>query len=176
MDLEVKPRFEWQRFWIPRTGSIDLSDGGFLSDPTDLFVRSALDRARRRLLHSRQINSRTLSRPPTEFWITCSSESLLSSIGQSQRTQRFVATITQPPLRRSRAAPCPRLRRGSLNALCDLRNGRAATAGHALDFPPRLLRGEQAPDRRVALHILRTSLVATFSLRFRLALRALPHQ
>jgi hypothetical protein len=26
--------FQWQRFWVPRTGSIDLSDGGFLADPT----------------------------------------------------------------------------------------------------------------------------------------------
>jgi len=29
-----KPAFQWQRFWLPRTGSIDLSDGGFLTDPT----------------------------------------------------------------------------------------------------------------------------------------------
>jgi predicted NACHT family NTPase len=29
-----KPAFQWQRFWVPRTGSIDLSDGGFLTDPT----------------------------------------------------------------------------------------------------------------------------------------------
>jgi predicted NACHT family NTPase len=28
------PIFNWQRFWVPRTGSIDLSDGGFLVDPT----------------------------------------------------------------------------------------------------------------------------------------------
>lgn len=27
--------FEWQRFWVPRTGTIDLSDGGFLIDPTN---------------------------------------------------------------------------------------------------------------------------------------------
>jgi predicted NACHT family NTPase len=33
-----KPAFQWQRFWVPRTGSIDLSDGGFLADPTHLFA------------------------------------------------------------------------------------------------------------------------------------------
>jgi hypothetical protein len=36
------PLFEWQRFWVPRTGSIDLSDGGFLVDPTHPF-RSGSD-------------------------------------------------------------------------------------------------------------------------------------
>jgi hypothetical protein len=32
-----KLAFQWQRFWVPRTGSIDLSDGGFLMDPTHFF-------------------------------------------------------------------------------------------------------------------------------------------
>jgi hypothetical protein len=35
------PAFSCQRFWVPRTGGmIDLSDGGFLRDPTGLFARS----------------------------------------------------------------------------------------------------------------------------------------
>ena len=29
----MQPIYAWQRFWVPRDGSIDLSDGGFLSDP-----------------------------------------------------------------------------------------------------------------------------------------------
>src|SRR5260221_1302301 len=29
--------FEWKRFWCPRGGTINLSDGGFLSDPTSLY-------------------------------------------------------------------------------------------------------------------------------------------
>jgi hypothetical protein len=33
------PQFNWQRFWVPRTGTIDLSDGGFLVDPTNLYSR-----------------------------------------------------------------------------------------------------------------------------------------
>ncbi len=32
--------FNWTRFWVPDTGIVDLSDGGFLRDPTDLFLRS----------------------------------------------------------------------------------------------------------------------------------------
>ena len=27
--------YPWPRFWVPRDGSVDLSDGGFLRDPTD---------------------------------------------------------------------------------------------------------------------------------------------
>jgi hypothetical protein len=29
----MQPIYAWQRFWVPRDGSIDLSDGGFLRDP-----------------------------------------------------------------------------------------------------------------------------------------------
>jgi hypothetical protein len=36
-----RPIYNWQRFWVPRTGTINLSDGGFLVDPTSLFVRSS---------------------------------------------------------------------------------------------------------------------------------------
>jgi len=36
-----RPIYNWQRFWVPRTGTIDLSDGGFLVDPTSLLVRSS---------------------------------------------------------------------------------------------------------------------------------------
>src|SRR5438067_97981 len=32
---------QWQRFWVPRTGSIDLSDGGFLVDPTRPFASNS---------------------------------------------------------------------------------------------------------------------------------------
>ena len=28
----VKPIYDWQRFWIARTGTLDLSDAGFLAD------------------------------------------------------------------------------------------------------------------------------------------------
>jgi hypothetical protein len=31
----MKQRYAWQRFWVPQGGIIDLSDGGFLVDPTD---------------------------------------------------------------------------------------------------------------------------------------------
>ncbi len=27
--------YPWSRFWVPRAGTIDLSDAGFLRDPTD---------------------------------------------------------------------------------------------------------------------------------------------
>jgi predicted NACHT family NTPase len=33
------PTYAWQRFWVPRDGSIDLSDGGFLRDPQSEFAR-----------------------------------------------------------------------------------------------------------------------------------------
>jgi hypothetical protein len=32
--------YGWTRFWVPETGTINLSDGGFLLDPTDLALRS----------------------------------------------------------------------------------------------------------------------------------------
>jgi hypothetical protein len=31
----ITPNYTWERFWIARTGTIDLSDGGFLTDPTN---------------------------------------------------------------------------------------------------------------------------------------------
>ena len=34
--------FRWQRFWVPRTASIDLSDGGFLVDPTLPFATTLI--------------------------------------------------------------------------------------------------------------------------------------
>ena len=40
--------YPWQRFWVPPDGIIDLSDGGFLRDPTDWLARpQGLDRSRR---------------------------------------------------------------------------------------------------------------------------------
>jgi hypothetical protein len=36
-----RPIYNWQRFWVPRTGTVDLSDGGFLADPTNLLLRSS---------------------------------------------------------------------------------------------------------------------------------------
>lgn len=33
------PTYPWQRFWVPRDGSIDLSDGGFLRDPQSEVAR-----------------------------------------------------------------------------------------------------------------------------------------
>ena len=42
----ARPEFRWQRFWVPRTGTIDLSDGGFLHDPTQLFAPSGAGSAR----------------------------------------------------------------------------------------------------------------------------------
>ena len=32
--------YGWTRFWVPETGTINLSDGGFLLDPIDLVLRS----------------------------------------------------------------------------------------------------------------------------------------
>lgn len=32
--------YDWQRFWVARTGMLDLSDGGFLADPTSPLRRS----------------------------------------------------------------------------------------------------------------------------------------
>lgn len=40
-----KPRFHWERFWVPRTGLVDLSDGGFLLDPTHFGLRSSVSGA-----------------------------------------------------------------------------------------------------------------------------------
>jgi hypothetical protein len=39
----AKPTHDWQRFWISRTGTLDLSDGGFLVDPTRLPRSSGTD-------------------------------------------------------------------------------------------------------------------------------------
>lgn len=36
---QADPSYPWQRFWVPREGSIDLSDGGFLRDPQSEFAR-----------------------------------------------------------------------------------------------------------------------------------------
>jgi hypothetical protein len=36
----AKPVYDWQRFWIARTGTLDLSDGGFLADPVSPLRRS----------------------------------------------------------------------------------------------------------------------------------------
>jgi predicted NACHT family NTPase len=36
---QADPSYPWQRFWVPRDGSIDLSDGGFLRDPHSEFAR-----------------------------------------------------------------------------------------------------------------------------------------
>jgi hypothetical protein len=35
---KADPVYAWQRFWVPREGSIDLSDGGFLHDPQSQFA------------------------------------------------------------------------------------------------------------------------------------------
>jgi hypothetical protein len=35
------PIYPWPRFWVPRDGSIDLSDGGFLRDPTDFLAQQS---------------------------------------------------------------------------------------------------------------------------------------
>lgn len=40
--MDDKPVFRWQRFWVPRTASIDLSDGGFLVDPTLPFATTLI--------------------------------------------------------------------------------------------------------------------------------------
>ena len=40
-EVEIaKPLYDWQRFWIARTGTLDLSDGGFLADPNSPLRRS----------------------------------------------------------------------------------------------------------------------------------------
>jgi hypothetical protein len=36
---QADPSYPWQRFWVPREASIDLSDGGFLRDPQSEFAR-----------------------------------------------------------------------------------------------------------------------------------------
>ena len=36
---KADPVYAWQRFWVPREGSIDLSDGGFLRDPQSEFAQ-----------------------------------------------------------------------------------------------------------------------------------------
>ena len=36
---KADPVYPWQRFWVPREGSIDLSDSGFLRDPHSEFAR-----------------------------------------------------------------------------------------------------------------------------------------
>ena len=40
----VNPIYDWDRFWVSRTGSVDLSDGGFLVDPTRPFLISQVSR------------------------------------------------------------------------------------------------------------------------------------
>src|SRR6516225_9473000 len=36
---KTDPVYAWQRFWVPREASIDLSDGGFLRDPQSEFAQ-----------------------------------------------------------------------------------------------------------------------------------------
>jgi hypothetical protein len=36
----AKSLYDWQRFWVASTGMLDLSDGGFLADPTSPWRRS----------------------------------------------------------------------------------------------------------------------------------------
>ena len=36
----VSPIYNWQRFWIARTDTVDLSDGGFFTDPTNPLLHS----------------------------------------------------------------------------------------------------------------------------------------
>jgi hypothetical protein len=40
----MTPTYAWQRFWVPRDGVIDLSDGGFLLDPEREFARYSAQR------------------------------------------------------------------------------------------------------------------------------------
>jgi hypothetical protein len=36
----ISPNYNWQRFWIARTDTVDLSDGGFFTDPTNPLLHS----------------------------------------------------------------------------------------------------------------------------------------
>jgi hypothetical protein len=44
--LSGRPIYSWERFWIERTGTVDLSDGGFLADPTNPLLRSRATKPR----------------------------------------------------------------------------------------------------------------------------------
>jgi hypothetical protein len=37
--MNRSPTYDWERFWVARTGTLDLSDSGFLSDPTSDLVK-----------------------------------------------------------------------------------------------------------------------------------------
>ncbi len=37
----TRPNYNWQRFWIARTGMANLSDGGFFTDPTNPLLHSS---------------------------------------------------------------------------------------------------------------------------------------
>jgi len=53
-------RIDWERFWVSRTGNVDLSDNGFMVDPTSPYPRKRL--LRRPFLHSgeRHLNASRL--------------------------------------------------------------------------------------------------------------------
>ena len=48
------PIYPWPRFWVPRDGTIDLSDGGFLRDPTDWLAGHRQGRYRSRRFSNRR--------------------------------------------------------------------------------------------------------------------------
>lgn len=37
--VRLDPTYRWPRFWVPPDGTIDLSDAGFLRDPTEWLAR-----------------------------------------------------------------------------------------------------------------------------------------
>jgi hypothetical protein len=53
-------RIDWERFWVSRTGNVDLSDSGFMVDPTSPYPRKRL--LRRPFLHfgERHLNASRL--------------------------------------------------------------------------------------------------------------------
>jgi hypothetical protein len=40
----MDPLYEWQRFWVPRDGIVDISDAGFLVDPLNEASQYAVQR------------------------------------------------------------------------------------------------------------------------------------
>src|SRR5450631_3214783 len=71
-----------------------------------------------------------------------------------------------PASTKHRTAPTHPTAGRRFEALCNFRDRGATAAGRALDWPPRLTRGQHAGDSVVALRILRTSLVAASAFAF----------
>ena len=173
-DGQADPTYPWQRFWVLRDGSIDLSDGGFLRDPQSEFARyspSKLDTLRDLqqfralgLLGNRasenQPRLRLNSKHCSDKLRTTAASTSTSIYDHSYRRFSFIRRVFQSAeftaweAGNSRSRPSPGQPRRSPSAhrqRCCPPRGRAAPASHSEDVDPhRLPHGRCPMIRRCA--------------------------